>query len=207
MISGRTRLSAGIPGTAILRRIRDGALLRYAPFVAGALLVAGIVHLSVVLIAPRLATASAGARFLAGEPNALRLLPAVSAPTDPLPTPFADPALVTALCPYDLSEGPVRLRLQTGDQFLSIVALSPTGRVLLALTDRAATRRSLNILFATPVQLRQLDSLDGAEEEAQELRIRLDESRGVAVVRVLALRDAEKAPAAAQLGRILCRQE
>ncbi len=201
-----------ISGTAIVRgalarRLGDGTLLRYAPFAAGTLLVAGIVHLSAVLLAPRMATASVAARFGYGEVNTLQQTKPVLGPDDSLPTPFADPALLMASCPYDLAEGPVRLRLQTGDQFLSVVALSPTGRVLLALTDRAATRRSLNILLATSSQLRQLDSPDGTEEDSQELRVRIDEIRGVALIRVLALREAERVPAAAILARAVCRQE
>ncbi len=202
-------MSAGIGRLRriIRRRLGRGTLLRYAPFATGALLVAGIVHLSAVLLAPRMATASVAARFSAGEANTLRVLPPVLGPADTLPTRFADPALLTAICPFDLTEGPVRLRLQTGDQFLSIVVLSPTGRVLLALTDRAATRRTLNILLATATQLRQLDSQEGTDEDSQELRARIEEFRGVALVRVLALREAERVPAAALLGRIACRQE
>ncbi len=198
---------AGLLRAAVARRLGDGTLLRYAPFVAGTLLVAGIVHLIAVLLAPRMATTSFAARYTTGEANALRLLPPVIGPADALPTPFADPALHWAACPYDLTEGPVRLRLQTGDQFLSVVALSPTGRVLLALTDRAASRRSLNILLASPSQLRQLDAQEGVDEDSQELRVRMEEPRGVAIVRVLALREAERVPAAALLGRVACRQE
>lgn len=188
-------------------RIRGSLLLRYAPFVAGAVLVAGIVHLSAILLAPRMATNSAARRFAASEANVLRSLPPTLGPDDPVPTPFADPALVTALCPFDLTEGPVRLRLQTGDQYLSIVALSPTGRVMMALTDRAATRRALNIMLVTPVQQRQLESQDNPDEAAQELRVRLGEPKGVAVIRMLALREPDRATAAATLARTVCRQE
>jgi uncharacterized membrane protein len=199
--------AVGLLRARVARRLESGTLLRYAPFAAGALLVAGIVHLSAVLLAPRMATGSLAARFSGGEANALRLLPPVLGTADTLPTPFADPALLWAACPYDLAEGPVRLRLQTGDQFLSVVVLSPTGRVLLALTDRAASRRSLNILLGAPSQLRQLDAQEGVEEDSQELRVRVTQSRGVALVRVLALREAERVPAAALLGRVVCRQE
>ena len=200
-------ITTGITSKRAGIRVRGGMLLRYAPFAAGALLVAGIVHLSAILLAPRMATNSAARRFSSGEANALKILPSLLGAVEGLPTPFADPALVTALCPYDLTEGPVRLRLQTGDQFLSVVALTPTGRVLMALTDRAATRRALNIVLVTPAQQRQLESQDNPEEAAQELRVRLGEARGVAVIRMLALREPDKAPAAAALSRTLCRQE
>jgi len=187
------------------RQRRAAALLRYAPFVAGALLIAGIVHLAAVLLTPRAASFSVAARFLTAEANVLAK-PTLG-PSERLPTPFADPSMVTALCRYDLEEGPVRLAIPTGEQFLSVVVLAPTGRVLLALTDRAATRRALNILLLTPAQQRQIDAQDVGEETAQDLRVRLSETKGVAVIRALALREADKPAAEALLARAVCRQE
>jgi uncharacterized membrane protein len=181
---------------------------RLAPFGLGALIVAGIVHIVAILLVPHLAGRNAAARLAAGaEVNALAVLPPVMAATDPLPLPFADPAQVMAHCPFDLEDGPVRLRVPTGDAPLSVVVLAPSGRVLLALTDRAAIRRVLNVVLATPEQMRQIESQDPDDEPVQELRIRMGQMRGVAVVRALALRDAEKRPLAASLARATCRQE
>lgn len=183
-------------------------LFRFAPFLAGALIVAGIVHIAAILLMPQVATLNAAARLLAGAaPNALEVLQPALDPADPLPLPFADPAAVTALCRFDIEDGPVRLRVPTGEGFLSVVILSPTGRVLLALTDRAATRRLLNIVLATPAQQRQLEAQDPEDEPVQELRVRLGETRGVAVIRALALRESEKRAVAAALARASCRQE
>jgi uncharacterized membrane protein len=62
-------------------------------------------------------------------------------------------------------------------------------------------------VLATPEQMRQIESQDPDDEPVQELRIRMGQMRGVAVVRALALRDAEKRPLAASLARATCRQE
>jgi len=184
--------------------MNPSSFLRYAPFALGALLVAGIVHIATILLVPQVASRNAAARLSAGAPvNALLAPDAATGP----PLPFADPAAVTAICRFDLDEGPLRLRVPTGEAFLSVVVLSPTGRVMLALTDRAATRRQLNIVLATPEQQRQLEAQDADDEPVQDLRVRLPQTRGVVVMRQLALREAEKRPAAAALARAACRQE
>lgn len=198
---------AAPPATAPGERGLSDRLFRLAPFALGAFLVAGVVHIAIVLLVPGLAASNAAIRLMQGaRVNALEILRPVQAGEQP-PIPFADPALVTALCRFDIEDGPVRLRVPTGDAFLSVVLLSPRGRVLLALTDRAATRRLLNIVLLTAEQQRRLERDDPDDEPVQELRLRLSETRGVAVVRTLALRESEKRPLEAALGRAGCGQD
>ena len=187
--------------------IDRAALFRLAPFAAGALIVAGIVHIATILALPQVSGKNAAQRLLAAGPvNTLETLATAPSEADPL-LPFADPAAVTAVCRFDIEDGPVRLRVPTGESFLSVVILSPTGRVLLALTDRAATRRLLNLVLLTAEQQRQIESQDPDDEPVQELRVRLAATTGVAVIRTLALREADRRPAAAALARASCQQE
>jgi uncharacterized membrane protein len=187
--------------------IRD-RLFRLLPFLLGSLAIAGIVHLVIILLVPAVAGSTAAARLSAGAPaNRLELLAGGPPGSSELPFPFADPAMVTAVCRFDLSEGPVRLRVPTADGFLSVVVLRPDGRVQHALTDRAATRRQLAIVLATPQQLRQLESLDPDDQPVQDLRLRASHPGGVAVIRSLAQRDAERPAIQALLGRASCQQD
>jgi uncharacterized membrane protein len=183
-------------------------VFRALPYLTALLLVAGLVHVAIILLAPRVSAIHAHARMTAdAQVNVLEQLPPVREGERSLPTPFADPAMVTALCRFDLTEGPVRVRVATGDTFLSVSILGPNGRVLTSMTDKAATRRQLNIVLLTAEQQRQLESQDPDDEPVQDLRIRLQETRGVALIRGLALREADKGAMAAALARTLCRQE
>jgi uncharacterized membrane protein len=183
-------------------------VFRLLPFVTGALLIAGIVHLAIVLLMPQIGSSHAGTRLAQqAQINAIKLLPPVRAGQDALPLPFADPALLTAICRFDLSEGPVRLRLPVGESFLSVTLLSPTGRVILSVTDKAATRRVLDMLLVTAEQQRQLEAQDPDDEPVQEIRLRMAQPAGIALIRGLAPRQADKDAVATLLARTICKPE
>ncbi len=183
-------------------------LLRAVPLVIGAILVAGIVHLAVVLLMPQVATLHASARLAAQAPaNTLELLQPTDSGQEALALPFADPSMITAVCRFDLAAGAVRVRVPVNDGFLSVSLLSPTGHVILALTDRAATRRVIDMVLVTADQQKQLEAQDPEDEPVQEIRIRLAQPSGVALIRGLALRDTEKTAMSTLLGRAICKQE
>jgi uncharacterized membrane protein len=183
-------------------------VFRLLPFVTGAFLIAGIVHLAIVLLMPLIGSSHAGTRLAQqAQVNAMELLPPIRTGQEALPLPFADPAMITAICRFDLSDGPVRLRVPVGDSFLSITLLSPTGRVILSVTDKAATRRMLDMLLVTPEQLRQLEAQDPDDEPVQEIRLRMAQPSGVALIRGLAMRPGDKEPTAALLARAICKPE
>jgi uncharacterized membrane protein len=183
-------------------------LFRFTPFAVGALLIAGIVHLAIVLLMPQIGSSHAGIRLARkAQVNAMELLPTVRAGQEALPLPFADPALITAICRFDLSDGPVRLRVPVGESFLSVTLLSPTGSVILSVTDKAATRRLLDMLLVTSEQLQVLEAQDPDDEPVQEIRIRMVQLSGVAVVRGLSTRQSNKEAMAALLARAICKPE
>jgi uncharacterized membrane protein len=184
------------------------SIFRIFPFLTGALLIAGIVHLAIVLLMPHLGSSHAGTRLVRqGQTNAMVVLQPVQTGTGVLPLPFADPAMITAICRFELADGPVRLRVPVGESFLSVTLLSPAGRVILSVTDKAATRRLLDILLVTPEQQRQLEAQDPDDEPVQEIRIRMAQPVGVVLVRGLASRQTDKEAMAALLARAICKPE
>ncbi len=136
-----------------------GVVLRITPFALAALLIAVIVHVVSVLTMPALAMRTSS-HILASRAGGegLRLLPMVRPGAEQ--TPFADPAMVTALCAFDITEAPFRIRAAMTDAFTAVTVLSDKGAVIHGLTDKAATRRQLDVVLATEQQLRVLESQD-----------------------------------------------
>ncbi|MGL4635853.1 MAG: DUF1254 domain-containing protein [Beijerinckiaceae bacterium] len=162
----------------------SSVLTKGLQFMLGVLILAGITHLLSVLMMPYLASNNPAQRLASGlEANAPFQLADKTAGSPDLP--FADPAMVTAVCPFDVTDAPVRLQLRTGEHFLSIVFLTNDGRINYAMTDKAALRRVIDIRILTETQLRQVEAQDPDDEPVQELRIRVKDMRGVVVVRAL----------------------
>jgi uncharacterized membrane protein len=144
-----------------------------------------MVHLAAVLAAPLLATRNADARLAAlAQRHVVTVLPLVT-PDDALP--YRDPATPLAVCRFDLSDGPVRVRAATqGDVFLSLAFHRPGGGVFYALTDRGATRGQIEALIVTPAQLEALQAVDPEDEPVRELRLTAPQTTGFVTLRALA---------------------
>jgi uncharacterized membrane protein len=183
--------------------VMTGLLLRYAPFAAGAALLAVLVHILAVLAMPTVALRNAW-RILAAKAEGAghHLLPAARPGSET--TPFADPAMATAICRFDLSDGPFRIRASMGDAFTSLVILSSTGAVVHGVSDKAAQRRLLDVVLATDQQIRQLESQDPEDRVVQEIRLRLPAPQGIAVLRSLAARPSDARAAMDVVRRMQC---
>src|SRR4051812_35815986 len=101
--------------------------------VAGAVL-GGVVHLATVLMLPSLATQDAYSRL---EPvsqiNAVTLIPA---PTpEKAVMPFMDPAFATAVCRYDLTDGPLKFSVPVTAAYTSVSFYSRADVAYYALND------------------------------------------------------------------------
>ncbi len=107
---------------------------------AAVILVLGlIVHLASILAMPVLAQKSAYQRLLEiAKVNQLTLLPDVT-PAGML-LPMSDPAFVTAVCPYDLSARPLRVRVPATQDYTSVSFYTARGVPFYALNDHAAGR-------------------------------------------------------------------
>ncbi len=180
-----------------------GAIVRFAPFLLGAVLLTALVHILTILVLPAVATRTAGHRLqaLAAGPG-VHLAPPAASPE--AATPFADPAMATAICAFDLADGPFRVRAQMGESFGSLVVLSSSGAVLHGLTDKAATRRLLDVLVGTDRQIRQIEAQDSEDRPVQEIRLRIAPTRGVVAIHVLVARPSDRAAATELLRRTQC---
>jgi uncharacterized membrane protein len=176
----------------------------FASVAAAAVVLALISHILILFALPLVAATAPGSRLAADAP--------VNAPTTAVSSvmaamPYADPAIEAAVCAFDLSGGPVRLRAPIGENFLSIALLRPDGRIVFAVTDRAATRRLLELRVMTAQQKRRLEALDADDEPVAELRIVSPEATGVALVRAFAPTTSAAEQARTQLALFSCRAE
>ncbi len=155
------------------------------------LVLAGLVHIAVVLAIPRFAERGALTLAKASETldHPLRVQ-TLATPENPQPPqaswlPAADPAVAVGVCAYDLDDGPMRVSARTGALTLSLAVHSRKG-AFYAVTDQAAVRGSLELVVMTRAQYD--EALAGEDENAvsRDVRIIAPESEGYAVVRVIA---------------------
>jgi uncharacterized membrane protein len=183
--------------------LTGGWITRGAPFVLAALLLAVLVHIVTILILPAVAGRN-GAQILLARANGATVHVIQPARPGDAATPFADPAAALAVCPFDLGEGLFRVRAQVGDAFTSLVVLGPAGEVVHGISDKAAVRRSIDVLIGTDTQIRAVEAQDGEERQTQEVRFRVPMARGLIVVRSLASRAADAAAVTDGLRRTQC---
>jgi uncharacterized membrane protein len=152
-------------------------------YLAVVLIVAALVHLVVILVIPIVATRDAYARLAAlGPVGATIALPRPS-PSE-MRLPFGDPALASAFCRYDLSNGPIRVKAPAGRAgFASLSFHTKRGAVLYALTDRAATHGLMEAVVATPAQMREFVAHDDEDNPSQDLRIVSPTNEGFVLMR------------------------
>jgi uncharacterized membrane protein len=123
-------------------------------FLGGALL-GGIVHLATVIILPRTATQDAYARLS-------RIVPVNTVTALPMPTPenatmpFMDPAFASAVCRYDLSQGPLKVTVPVSLAYTSISFYTRYDVAYYAINDRAAGRRVIELDLMTIDQHNQM---------------------------------------------------
>jgi uncharacterized membrane protein len=126
-------------------------MMRWLLWLLGGVLLGGIVHLATVLWLPRTATQDAYSRLLPITPvNSVATLPAPSSDTAVLP--FMDPAFATAVCRYDLTNGPMQLSLAVSQAYTSVSFYTRFGVAYYAINDRAAGRRVIELDLMTERQ-------------------------------------------------------
>ena len=179
-------------------------LARAAYYLALVGVIAALTHFSVLLMIPAVAERDAFARVAAlAPPFKTVALPAASPKSRDFP--YADPAVATAVCVYDLAAGPVRARMALGRaSFASLSFHSRRGVVFYALTDRAANKGRMEALIVTPEQLRALVARDDEDNPTEDLRIVSPTTQGFVMARVLTDRPGETADAAAQAAAMSC---
>lgn len=185
-------------------RLRSGFARIVMTTLAG-LILAAIVHIVTILAVPSLARRDAAHAYRdLGTEGHAELVPA---PGDPRALPAlreADPKVVTAICSYDLSNGPIRIVARTGALPLGLTLHRRGGGVLYAITDRAAIRGVLEFLVMTEAQRDERIAADEEGETSRELRIVSDTDRGLLAARVLVRLPSDRADAEALATGVEC---
>ncbi|HEY1944431.1 MAG TPA: DUF1254 domain-containing protein [Roseiarcus sp.] len=152
-------------------------------YLAVVLIVAALVHLIVILVIPLVATRDAYARLAGLGPVGATIALQRPSPSETR-LPFGDPALASAFCRYDLSNGPIRVKAPVGRAgFASLSFHTKRGAVLYALTDRAATHGLMEAVVATPAQMRDFVAHDDEDNPSQDLRIVSPTNQGFVLMR------------------------
>lgn len=185
------------------RELLSAAAFATLPWIAGCLVVAGIVHIASIFAMPQLAPRDAFARMSAAAPlHRQTLLPATAPGSG---GPFDDPAFAQGVCRYDLSQGPVRVRATLAPDALLLMSFhGRQGQIYYSMTDRSATRGKLDVLLATRPQLDVVEANDPEDELPQDLRIITPTLEGFLLFRALAEFPGEMADARKRVQSIFC---
>lgn len=152
--------------------------------IAGVLL-GGIVHLVSILWLPGMASRNAYARLAPLAPvNAVALLPQPTPESAVLP--FMDPAFATAVCRFDLAQGPIKLQMHVSPAYASASFYTPTGTAFYAINDRAAGRRVVELELMNAAQRGQVEDNEEEVTAADRLIVESPTDTGIILLRALA---------------------
>ena len=178
-----------------------------ATFLAAVAIVGALVHFIVILVIPIVATRDAYARLQDLGPVGVTIALARPSPTERR-FPYADPALASAFCRFDLSAGPVRVKAPVGRAgFASLSFHTRRGAVFYALTDKAATHGLMEAVIVTPSQLRTLVAHDDEDNPSQDLRIVSATIEGFVLIRAFSELPSLYAAAEAEAKSLSCASE
>lgn len=173
----------------------------------GVLAIAGIIHITAIFVLPGSAAKTAYAQLLAlAKPEQLTVLP--SPGPDKQFIPFADPAMVQAVCPYDLSQGPLRVHAGVeSDRLLTLSFRTPDGQVFYSMTDLAAQQGKIDVVVLTPAQLEIVEADDDEDDPSQDLRLIAPEQQGFIFANALAAYPSQRADAEERIKSVTCTAE
>ena len=159
-------------------------MIRWLLLLLGGALLGGVVHLATVIILPRTATQDAYARLTPITPvNTVVALPIPS--PEKAVMPFMDPAFASAICRYDLSEGPLKLTVPVSPAYTSISFYTRYDVAYYAINDRAAGRRVIELELMTPAQHEQVPE-DEEITAADRLIVKSPTPTGLIAIRAMA---------------------
>ena len=159
-------------------------MMRWIAWLTAGVLLGGIVHIVTVLALPAAATRNSYARLEGDTPvNQLVLLPHPTAERALLP--FMDPAFATAVCRFDLADGPLKVQAPLTQSYTSLTFYTQQGTVFYAINDQAAGRRMIELDFMTPIQRASLPE-DEEVTAADRLIVESPTETGLIALRALA---------------------
>ena len=159
-------------------------MIRWVLLLLGGALLGGVVHLATVIILPRTATQDAYARLTPIAPvNTVVALP-IPSPEKAI-MPFMDPAFASAVCRYDLSEGPLKLTVPVSPAYTSVSFYTRYDVAYYAINDRAAGRRVIEPDLMTAAQHEQVPE-DEEITAADRLIVESPTPTGLIAIRAMA---------------------
>lgn len=178
-------------------------MIAWLLWMLGGLVLGGIVHLSTVLVLPRMATQDAYARLTPIAP-VNRVVPLPAPTPEQSIMPFMDPAFAVAVCRYDLSEGPLKLTTPVSQAYTSVSFYTRNGIAYYAINDRAAGKRVIELDLMTTEQHNQMPEEEDVTA-ADRLIVDSPTVAGLIVFRALAPEPGAMANAAKVLSAAQCR--
>ena len=180
-------------------------MTRWLLLLLGGALLGGIVHLATVMTLPRTATHDAYSRLAGTAPvNAVVALPSPS--PDSAVMPFMDPAFVSAVCRYDLTTGPLKLRVPVGPAYTSVSFYTRLDVAYYAINDRAAGRRVIELDLMTTEQHNEMPEEEDVTA-ADRLIVESPTPTGLIAIRALAPEPGQLPMARASLAGARCERQ
>ena len=159
-------------------------MIRWLLLALGGAVLGGIVHLATIIILPRTATQDAYSRLARSAAiNSVTELPAPA--PDAAPMPFMDPAFASAVCRYDLTQGPLKLSVPVSLAYTSVSFYTRYDVAYYAINDRAAGRRVIELELMTVDQHNQMPE-DEDITAADRLIVESPTLTGLIAIRALA---------------------
>ena len=180
-------------------------MIRLAFTIIVGVLLGGVVHLVSVLALPRIGTQDAYSRLTPiTTVNAVTQLP-LAEPGNSL-MPFMDPAFATAVCRYDLSEGPLKLTVPVSQAYTSVSFYTRNELAYYAINDRSAGKKVIELDLMTEAQHNALPE-DEEVTSADRLIIDSPTPTGLIVLKALAAEPGLMPQAQASLNAASCRPQ
>jgi uncharacterized membrane protein len=151
-------------------------------YIALGLVLTGLIHIVAVLLLPMVAPRNAYARLIGlGPVNTLVQLPAAEPGRQVIP--MMAPDVRYALCRYDLSAGPVRLKAPIGDELWMIALYTPEGSNFYAVAGGDLKRDEIDLIIATGDQTVAEAGVDAPDGAARVLVVNSPVIEGIALIR------------------------
>lgn len=175
-------------------------------WVLSVLAIAGITHIVALFALPEVEAKDTYSRIAErSKPGQAAVLPQ-SSPDKPF-VPFVDPAMVQSICPFDLSEGGLRVHADVEAESLTFSFRTSAGQVFYSMSDLAAQQGKIDVVVLTPAQLEIAEANDDEDDSSQDLRLIAPETKGFVIISALAAYQSERAEAEERVKSVACTVE
>jgi len=177
-------------------------MIRILIAVASGLLIAGIVHILVVLAIPLVSPMDNWTR-VAGFGEEGRFVPIPLAGPESGPVPVADPTMLQLVCRFRQADGYVLISAIMPNEFWSFALYGQSGRTLFSLNNRTSDNNTLSMLVVSADQLARLRRNPPSDLNSY-IIVETTEARGVAILRTFVDNPDRLAEVRQAISRVRC---